>query len=119
MTYVLAIISILLGSIAQYLLKIGTSCLSFRDEASHPLNLVKEAISSPQLLGGIVCYGASLIFWLAVLSRMELSRAYPLVSLGYVFTLVIGAWLLDEEITIMRITGVALIITGVIFIVKS
>lgn len=117
-TYTLAIISILLGSVAQYLLKIGATGLSAKDAAG-PAALLREAVSSPHMLGGITCYGASLIFWLMVLSRMELSRAYPLVSLGYIFTLLIGAYALDEHIPPLRIIGVALIIAGVILIVKS
>lgn len=112
MVYVIALISILLGAFAQYFLKVGMN----RMNALSPhttWELVQQMLSNLSLWGGISCYGLSMLFWLYVLSRMELSRAYPLVSLGYVFTLIIGYYLLGESISIMKLLGVALIIGGV------
>lgn len=117
MIYIIALISILLGSLAQYLLKVGMT--SFTLENKNIINLIKEAITNLSLIGGISCYGLSMIFWLYVLSKLELSKAYPLVSLGYVFTLIIGYFLLNESINNYKIFGVAFIIIGVICITKA
>lgn len=110
MTYFIALISIILGSAAQYLFKLGVS----QTEA-----LSIKLIKNTYLWGGIGCYGVSLLLWFYVLSKMELSKAYPLVGLGYVFTLLIGHFLLSENINIYRIVGVVLIVCGVFFVSRS
>lgn len=114
MIYIIALISILLGSIAQYLLKIGMTSVNLDKKL-----IIKSLVTNIPLLGGISCYGLSMIFWLYVLSKLELSKAYPLVSLGYVFTLLLGYFLLHESVNNYKILGISLIILGVIFITKS
>lgn len=117
MIYIIALISILLGSIAQYLLKTGMTSISLDNNKFIPI--IKEAVTNFSLIGGIACYGLSMVFWLYVLSKLELSKAYPLVSLGYVFTLLLGYFLLHESINNYKVFGIVLIILGVIFIAKS
>lgn len=116
MKYCLALISILLGSVAQYFLKVGMSSLP---QDSTILEKVIYIFSSANVWIGLICYGASMIFWLYVLSIMELSKAYPLVSLGYVFTLIIGYYILNESVNTWRIVGIIAIMIGVILIMKS
>ena len=65
--------------------------------------ILKEAVTNIPLLGGLTCYGLSMIFWLYVLSQMELSKAYPMVSLGYVFAMLLGYFLLDESLMYIRL----------------
>ena len=116
MKYLIALIRIILGSVAQYFLKVGVSSIPANGtlliKASH-------AISSWAIWGGLLCYGLSLVLWLYVLSMMDLSKAYPLVSLGYVFTLMIGYFILNEPVNIYRVIGVTMIMMGVIFVMKS
>ena len=75
--------------------------------------------SEPFILGGFALVLMALPMWLEVLSRLPLSVAYPMVSLGYVISLGIGAILLKETITPLRIGGVALIIVGVVALYRS
>lgn len=117
MIYIIALISILLGSIAQYFLKIGISSISMDNKKI--IMILIEVITNLPFIGGILCYGLSMIFWLHVLSKLELSKAYPLVSLGYIFTLLLGYFLLHENINNYKILGVIFIIIGVILIAKS
>lgn len=112
MTLIWAIISILLGSAAQLFLKKGTENLNFSTQEI--MEVILACVVNVHLWFGILCYGLSLIFWIYVLSKMELGRAYPLVSMGYVFTLFLGHFFLGEEITHMKIIGVILIIIGVL-----
>lgn len=118
MIYVIALVSIMLGSIAQYLLKIGVSSLEW-DRNRGLFVMAKTVLTNINLLGGIACYGLSMIFWLYVLSKLELSKAYPLVSLGYVFTLLLGYFLLHESVNIFKVSGVVLIIVGVMLIIQT
>lgn len=112
--YLMAILSIALGSFAQLFLKIGAKEICFdKDQLGESL---RSLISNYYLWGGLAFYGLSVVFWLFVLSKLELSRAYPLVSIGYIFTLFLGNFFLQESMTVHKILGVCFIIIGVIFI---
>ena len=54
-----------------------------------------------------------------ILSRVEVSFAYPFVSLGFVFVAIIGYFLFNENVTFARIIGISLICIGVFFVSKS
>lgn len=115
MIYIIALISIFLGSIAQFFLKKGMNLVNLNDEI---FITIKRIIFNGYIISGITCYILSLLFWLFVLSKLELSKAYPMVSLGYVFTTILGYSLLNESITINKIIGIIFIIAGVCFITK-
>lgn len=117
MKYLAAIISILLGANGQYFLKLGVTKIPKITASSIGFkNLIFELIKNGNLWIGLISYGFSMVFWLYVLSQLELSKAYPLASLGYVITMLIGAFLLGESINTYKIIGLILIVLGVIFI---
>lgn len=116
MIYLLAFISILLGAVAQYFLKMGMTNWSLKGSVVEMLRLL---FYNYYLWSGILCYGVSMLFWLYVLSRMELSKAYPMVSLGYVITLLIGYFLLNEPLNVPKVVGILLIVAGVCFIARG
>ena len=113
MVYFFAFLSISFSAFAQYLLKIGVSRLSFSKSAGLWYN-VKELLLDLPLIGGVACYVISMVLWLLVLSKMEMSKAYPLVSIGYIITLFLGYFLLGEALTVSKIVGVGIIVIGVI-----
>lgn len=106
----------MLGAVAQLLLKMAisqpTSAKPFLDD---PLSLLLNS----KMIGGIGCYAASMLFWLYVLSKLDLSKAYPMVALGYVLTFILGWMFLDEPVKPMRIIGLIVIVSGVIIISRS
>ena len=116
MHYVIAIISIGLSVISQYFFKLGVNAVS--QKANGASEIVKLGITNMHLWIGMFCYGSSLLIWFYVLSKMELSKAFPLVSIGYVFTLLLGYFLLNEAITAHKIIGITLIIAGVLFVAR-
>lgn len=116
MIYLLAFISILLGAVAQYFLKMGMTNWTLKGSVVEMLRLL---FHNYYLWSGILCYGVSMLFWLYVLSRMELSKAYPMVSLGYVITLLIGYFLLNEPLNVPKVVGILLIVAGVCFIARG
>jgi multidrug transporter EmrE-like cation transporter len=67
----------------------------------------------------LLCYGVSIISWMVVLSRVEVSFAYPFLSVGYVISALIGYFFLGESVTPVRIAGIAVICIGVILIARS
>ena len=117
MVYLIALVSIALGATAQLLLKIGMNTLNLTREKGW--KMVLNICTEWHLLGGIACYGLSLLFWLYVLSRLELGKAYPMVSLGYVFTFLLGYFLLGESANPYRLVGILLIMAGVCFVARS
>lgn len=116
MIYLLAFISILLGAVAQYFLKMGMTNWALKGSVGEMFRLL---FHNYYLWSGILCYGVSMLFWLYVLSRMELSKAYPMVSLGYVITLLIGYFLLNEPLSYPKVIGIVLIVAGVCFIARG
>jgi multidrug transporter EmrE-like cation transporter len=74
---------------------------------------------APPLWVGLGCYGVSVILWLGALSRLPVSVAYPMLSLGYVVNAVAAAMLFGEAITAMKLGGIALIGVGVILLSRA
>ncbi len=71
------------------------------------------ALTSPLVWLGLVLYGMSAVLWLWVLSRLPVSLAYPLVSLGFVVTMGVGVVWLDEPFSWVRVAACTLIVAGV------
>jgi len=116
MQYIVALTSIILGAVAQYFLKMGVTAVS--EKSKNISEIIKSGIANLHLWSGLFCYGLSLLLWFYVLSKMELSKAYPLVSLGYVFTLILGYFFLNEAVTLPKIAGIVLIMVGVIVLTR-
>ncbi len=116
MHYISALISIILGAVAQYFLKMGVNSVS--ENSKSISEIIKSGVTNLHLLSGLFCYGLSLLLWFYVLSKMELSKAYPLVSLGYVFTLFLGYFFLNETITVSKVAGIVLIMVGVVVLAR-
>ena len=113
MTYLLALISILFGSLAQLFLKMGVVQIG---RISFSTDCAIKAAANLSVWTGIIFYGMSLVLWFAVLSKLELSRAYPMVSLGYVFAMAFSYLWLGESITLTKVIGILMIVSGVYFI---
>jgi multidrug transporter EmrE-like cation transporter len=112
----LILISVFLSSGSQVLLKFGMTAPTIRGvlaNASEPLQIAIAILSSPSVMLGLTCFALSAVVWLFVLSKIQLSTAYPFVALGVAVTVVAGRLLFDEPISIPKLLGVMLIIAGV------
>ena len=118
MNYLL--ISIILGGFGQVLLKKGMEIIGPVDLSFLSLGkVVWSLISNPFIVGGIFTYGISMLLWLTALSKVELSYAYPFVSLGYII-MIFASWLIfHENITLLRLSGCLVILLGVIIISRT
>ncbi|WP_293777744.1 SMR family transporter [uncultured Oxalicibacterium sp.] len=111
----LALFCVCLTAAAQVLLKMGMSTATMQQAMSQGLPaVVLPALYSPLIWGGMFCFGASAGLWLLVLGKLEVSMAYPLVSLGVVLTTLAGIFFLGESISVAKIVGVTLIVVGVL-----
>ena len=73
---------------------------------------------NPLVILGLFLYAASVLNWLVVLKRMDLGLAYPLMSLGYIATFLLGIWLFNEPLSTTRIIGILVIIAGVVLLTR-
>ena len=116
----MVLLAIVLGTAAQLLLKAGTTAVghfSFSLDNALPVGM-KLAIQ-PQILAGAGCYALSLVFWIMALSRIEVSVAYPMVSIGFALNALAAWWLLGEAVTPTRMLGIGVIIVGVYLVARS
>ena len=73
----------------------------------------------PSLWYALCAYGLSVIVWLVGLSRVPVSQAYPLLSLGYVINVGLAWWLLGELPNAQRVAGILVIVLGVVLVARS
>ncbi|MDY0884479.1 hypothetical protein ACFPL7_00150 [Dongia soli] len=78
-----------------------------------------EFIFRPGIIGGLACYALSVVIWVMVLSRAEVSFAYPFLGLGFVLVTFASAFLLGEAISAQRLAGTALIVLGVAVLARG
>jgi dolichol-phosphate mannosyltransferase len=110
-TLAVAFVGISIGAIAQLLLRLGV--MGFSGESL--VQTLIAAFQQPLVLGGLVLYAVSSALWLGVLSRMNLSVAYPLGAMGYVLVVMLAA-VSGEPVPGARWLGVMLIVLGVMLI---
>jgi multidrug transporter EmrE-like cation transporter len=116
-----AVASILLSVFAQIAMKIGSASAASAAATTSP-DLWRQTVSllfHPMVMVGLALYAASAILWLHVLARWDVSKAYPMVGLGFVLTLAVGALFLGEQVTWQRTAGCLLICAGLVMIVRT
>lgn len=114
--YLIIFSSIILAAIGQIILKIG---MSKNGELTFAISPMIKAFTNPYVLGGLIFYGVSLIIWLVVLSKENLSFVYPMVAFSYVLTTILARFLLQEDVPPLRWFGLTLIILGISCVAKS
>jgi drug/metabolite transporter (DMT)-like permease len=116
----IALIAILLLVGGQTLLKLGLNHIGGVSLfGGNALGSLLGLLHTPWIILGFVCYGASAVLWMEVLSRLDFSMAFPLVSMTYVFSVLVGRFLFHETVGPERVIGVLLILGGLFFIVRS
>ncbi len=68
----------------------------------------------PWILSGFAAAFMASLAWMAAVSRLELSHAYPFMSLNFVVVVLLSGWLFAEPVTPLKLAGLALIVTGIV-----
>jgi drug/metabolite transporter (DMT)-like permease len=119
-TFLVALVAIVLLVGGQTLLKLGLNDVGGVSLfAGDPIGSLLGLFRTPWIILGFACYGISAVLWLDVLSKLDFSLAFPMVSLTYVFSLVIGHFIFHETVGLDRVVGVLLIVSGLFFVVRS
>ncbi|HGK7303004.1 MULTISPECIES: SMR family transporter [Stenotrophomonas] len=117
----LILFSVALNASAQLFLRKGMPNVSLVTNQG-VLELAQGAIRivlNPWVFSGLSCYAISIVLWMYVLSKVQVSFAYPFLSVGYV--IVVGAAYLffREPVSVMKLAGIALICAGVVLVARG
>jgi drug/metabolite transporter (DMT)-like permease len=114
------LISVLGGAAGQVLLKKGMNTMGALSFSLSGLgSLIFRLATNPLVVGGLMIYVVGTLFWLLALSRVDLSFAYPFASMSYILMLLASWLLLNENLTVMRVSGSLVVLLGVLLISRS
>lgn len=115
-----AFLSIFLSVSAQFFLKAGMSSAVAKSFSENPLSAksIFELATNLHIVTGFALYGVGAIVWLSVLAQWDVSKAYPMVGLGFALTAGVGL-VMGEQITLFRLVGVSMICIGVAMVGHS
>ena len=118
--YFIVFICVILNVISQLLLKMGMNGIGyFEYNVSSLMSIGLRAATNPGIIFGLFLYGLSFVLWLVVLSRLEVSLAYPLLSIGYIIMPFVSYLFLGETLSLNRLIGICIIIAGVCLVSRS
>lgn len=116
---ILIVFSVTLAAVGQFLLKLGMLKVGRIDDLTKAPSVLFSALTNPMVLAGLTVFAISALSWLLVLSRVNLSIAYPMVSLGYVAVVFFSHFILKEQIRPITIAGCLFIGFGVLLIARG
>lgn len=118
--YFIVFICVVLNITSQLLLKMGMNGIGFFEyNASSLISVGLRVATNPGIIFGLFLYALSFVLWLVVLSRLEVSLAYPLLSIGYIIMPFVSYLFLGEALPISRLLGICVIIVGVFLVSRS
>lgn len=86
---------------------------AFPAEPADKLWFLARLLLNPWIVSALVAAFLAALTWMAALTRLDLSHAYPIMSLSFVLVALASAWLLHEPLTGAKLAGIALICIGV------
>jgi multidrug transporter EmrE-like cation transporter len=118
--FALILAGVLLNAIAQLLLKAGSGTLAGVElRAANALMIAGRLLTSMPIIAGLACYVLSVVVWILALSRVEVSVAYPMLSIGYVVNALAAWWLFGENLSGARLAGIGVILVGVWLVART
>lgn len=117
----LVLASVVCGVIGQVSLKSGMTQVGRIGgaQATYVLDTAWRVLTTPLVLFGLACYALGAVAWLVVLSRLDLSHAYPFLALNFVLITLASRLILGETVPPLRWLGVLVICCGVIIVARS
>ena len=120
LTFSLVLLGVLLNAAAQLLLKAGTLRVGeFAFTLDNVLPVGARLAASPHIAAGLACYAVSVVVWILALSRVPVSIAYPMLSLGYIVNALAAWYLFGESLGMQKLVGIGFIIVGVYLVARS
>ena len=117
--WLLLILCLSLMVTAQTLWKIGLARVGTIDVSQGWLPQIAKLVKNWRIVAGLGIFGLTTLMWFDLLSRMELSLLYPMMSLVYVIAFFVGWWFLGENPSWTRFAGIMVIGVGIFIVAKS
>ena len=111
--------SVLLNALAQILLKAGMKTFNNIDLKNNLMQTLISISLNPYIIFGFIAYCISIILWLWVLSKVDVSLAYPFQALGYIVVTILAWLIFQEDINLTRIIALIFISLGLIILAFS
>ena len=119
-SFSLIFVGVMLNVAAQLLIKAGTNRIGyFEFSRDNILPIGMRLATEPTIAGALFCYALSVVIWILALSRVPVSIAYPLLSIGYVVNAVAAWYLFNEAFNPTKVVGIGVIILGVLILTKA
>ena len=116
----LLLTGVLLNAAAQLFLKAGTLRIGeFAFSADNIVPIGWQLATQPFIVAGVGCYVISLVVWIMGLSRVPVSIAYPMLSIGYIVSAIAAWYLFGESLTAQKMIGIGFIVIGVYLVARS
>jgi len=120
LSFALVLTGVLLNAAAQLLLKAGTNAVGhFEFQLSNIVPIGLRLGLEPHILGGLGCYVVSVVVWIMALSRVPVSIAYPMLSIGYVINAFVAWQWFGEALSAQKLAGIAFVVVGVYLVARS
>jgi len=118
--FALVLTGVLLNAVAQLALKASVSDTGIISlDMQSLLSSAGSLATNLWLWMGLVCYAISVVVWILALSRVDVSIAYPMLSIGYIVNAVAAWHLFDEPMNLGKVVGIGIIIVGVYILARS
>lgn len=119
-TYGLIGLSVVVGVVGQTVIKLGVeNSISGEGISNVPISVLAQSIRSPLVLLGLFLYGVGAAAWILVLSRVDLSFAYPFLALNFILITISSRILLSETVPLLRWLGILIICAGILVVAVS
>jgi multidrug transporter EmrE-like cation transporter len=116
----LILLGVMLNTAAQLMLKAGMTQIGhFEFSAANMLPIGLKVMGNLPIISGLFMYVMSVVVWLLVLSRVQVSFAYPMLSIGYIVNALAANYFFGEPLTSVRMLGIFIIISGVYLVAQS
>ena len=118
--FALILTGVLLNACAQLLLKAGTNAAGhFEFHLENLIPIGMKLAFQPYIMGGMACYAVSLVVWIMALSRVPVSIAYPMLSIGYVINAFVAWQWFGEPLSAQKLLGIGCIMIGVYIVART
>ena len=120
MMFLLILLGVMLNAAAQLLLKAGMNQIGhFEFSLANIIPIGLKVMVNAPIITGLVTYVLSVGVWLLVLSRVQVSYAYPMLSIGYIVNAIAAYYFFGEGLTAIRVSGIFVIIFGVYLVSRT
>lgn len=119
-SFSLILAGVLLNAAAQLLLKTGTTRIGeFEFSFNNIVPIGMKVATQWPIIAGLGCYGISVVVWILALSRVPVSIAYPMLSIGYVVNAFAAYYLFGESLGAQKLLGIGFILIGIYLVARS